>query len=55
MSGAAGLASVSLEPRKGTWCAEASSARMHSFSARRLLLICAPSILVCLQPNPQAM
>ena len=42
------LASVSLEPLKGTWWAEASSARMHSFSASRLLLICAPSILVCL-------
>jgi hypothetical protein len=41
--------SVSLEPRKGTCCAEASSARMHSFSASRLLLICAPSSRVCLR------
>jgi hypothetical protein len=48
------VTSVSFEPRKGTCCAEASSARMHSFSASRLLLICAPSMRVCLhsQPHP---
>ena len=47
--GTGGRASVSLEPRKGTCCAEASSARMHSFSASRLLLISAPSSRVCLR------
>lgn len=42
--------SVSLEPRKGTWRAEPSRALIHSFKARRLLLISAPSKRVCLQP-----
>ena len=44
-------ASVSLEPRKGTWRATLSSARMHSFSASRLLLISAPSSRVCLRAH----
>mmetsp|Transcript_585 Transcript_585/g.2266 ORF Transcript_585/g.2266 Transcript_585/m.2266 type:complete len:322 (+) Transcript_585:785-1750(+) len=38
--------SVSFEPRNGTWPVPRSSARMHSFSANRLLLISAPSIRV---------
>ncbi len=42
------LTSVSLDPRKGTCLATLSSARMHSFRASRLLLISAPSSLVCL-------
>ena len=40
--------SVNLEPRKGTCLATLSRARMHSFSASKLLLISAPSSLVCL-------
>jgi len=44
-----GGTSVSLEPRKGTWRATLSSARMHSLSASRLLLISAPSSRVCLR------
>lgn len=36
---------VSLEPRNGVWSASWYSDRMHSFSARRLLLISAPSSL----------
>ena len=39
--------SVSLEPLKGTCLPPLSSARMHSFSASRLLLIGAPSRRVC--------
>ena len=39
--------SVSLEPLKGTCLPPLSSARMHSFSASRLLLISAPSRRVC--------
>lgn len=57
--------SVSLEPRKGMWPWLLSSARMHSLSASRLLLISAPSSRVCLprthstalissSPNPPA-
>jgi hypothetical protein len=38
---------VSLLPRKGVWFLFWSNARMHSFRARRLLLISAPSIRVC--------
>ena len=34
---------VSFEPRNGKWLAPESSARMHSLSASRLLLISAPS------------
>ena len=39
---------VSLEPRKGVCFLSKSRARMHSLSARRDLLISAPSILVYL-------
>mmetsp|Transcript_2395 Transcript_2395/g.7444 ORF Transcript_2395/g.7444 Transcript_2395/m.7444 type:complete len:239 (+) Transcript_2395:651-1367(+) len=39
---------VSLDPRNGTCPASISKARMHSFSASRLLLISAPSRRVCL-------
>mmetsp|Transcript_8531 Transcript_8531/g.17065 ORF Transcript_8531/g.17065 Transcript_8531/m.17065 type:complete len:333 (-) Transcript_8531:769-1767(-) len=39
---------VNFDPLKGTWPASISSARMHSFSASKLLLISAPSIRVCL-------
>ena len=38
--------SVSFEPRNGTWPVPRSSARMHSFNAKRLLLISAPSMRV---------
>lgn len=38
---------VSLLPRKGVWFLFWSKARMHSLSASKLLLISAPSILVC--------
>jgi len=37
--------SVSLLPRNGIWIWSLSKARMHSFKAKRLLLISAPSIL----------
>lgn len=37
---------VSLDPRKGTWGAPLSIERIHSFNARRLLLISAPSTLL---------
>lgn len=37
--------SVSLLPRNGIWVWSLSKARMHSFKAKRLLLISAPSIL----------
>ena len=39
--------SVSFDPRNGTCDAPESSARMHSFSASRDLLISAPSMRVC--------
>lgn len=39
---------VSLLPLKGVWFLFKSMALMHSFNARRDLLISAPSILVCL-------
>ena len=39
---------VNLLPRKGVWFFPWSRARMHYFKASRLLLISAPSILVCL-------
>ena len=39
---------VSFEPLKGLWRLDWSRALMHSFRARRDLLISAPSILVCL-------
>lgn len=37
--------SVSLLPRNGIWIWSLSRARIHSLSAKRLLLISAPSIL----------
>ena len=40
--------SVNFEPLKGMCFEFWSKALMHSFSASKLLLICAPSILVCL-------
>lgn len=39
---------VNLLARKGKWAPLRPRARMHSFKARRLLLISAPSILTCL-------
>lgn len=38
---------VNLLPLKGVWCLFWSKALIHSFKANKLLLISAPSILVC--------
>lgn len=43
---------VNLLPLNGVWCLPRSIARMHSLSASKLLLISAPSILVCFDSSP---